>query len=616
MVASVLMQGKIFPQIAVVSGISFALILSSAAVLKAYDVPAFGVSIFERDGVSLTAAELESVVASLVAVASDPAQDSDLKEKALGVALKLDPVNPAARKANDALSQDAAPAQIADLNAAKVSEDLWKAGHGLLKSKPSQDDAELAPYLMEISLIYHPAPPADIIWKFGEITEKKDLKWNLFLKLQPEENASNGKISELLSTLSKKSEPVIASVTPTVPTVITPAKMTDTTPASEVGISPVKIESGQIATVVQTAEGPIAVLVILEIRDPNTDEASLFSVFAPDGSERGTFEMKMRSKSGMPTGLSGLDEAAEKVKKRYPRWPDKKIAELSVLTPAGGPVKLREPRELNVSTAATFLLDQAFSGNEILEDFVHIEPTKMPNRMLDEAAKFEKSKAVIPSTLYPLMLERIAMNGGGDALAKIQLIEANGGREAREILQGKSDFPVIESLVAFDAIIAEKPAAMSVTEFSKAASVTTILTEFSEKYPFHMSAKLMANLGEKSASPELVMKKAISSIDGVMKPFASVYAEAISPDGGGVQQDLSRDFRDAGKKFSTLRTEIPSTASKYLKLAENVMDRMEVFLGMNNQTSSIGQQRHRELKAAIVELNAEGERLGLGPIGG
>ena len=43
---------------------------------------------------------------------------------------------------------------------------------------------------------------------------------------------------------------------------------------------------------------------------------------------------------------------------------------------------------------------------------------------------------------------------------------------------------------------------------------------------------------------------------------------------------------------------------------------MEVFLGLNNQTSSIGQQRHRELKAAIAELIAERERLGLGPLGG
>ena len=100
-----------FPSVSWMLGVLVSLALPMAALgdalSGAYESPNFDVPMFERDALSLDAEGRTEVVAALIAVAqnlpSAPNIDTDVKEKVIAIALRLAPLDPAARSAHQNL---------------------------------------------------------------------------------------------------------------------------------------------------------------------------------------------------------------------------------------------------------------------------------------------------------------------------------------------------------------------------------------------------------------------------------------------------------------------------------------------------------------------------------
>ena len=161
-----------------------------------YDPPDFDRSIFEMDGLSMAPEAREETVEALAALArnfaSDPRVDNDLKEKALAIALRLDPFNPRAREAHSTLSEGIAPGKT-DLfeSLTAISEALWQQALKLTGSTAEPDDTLLGSYLMELSLLAHPDPSPDRLRNFASVARATPPAWKDIATLQPEQNDSS-----------------------------------------------------------------------------------------------------------------------------------------------------------------------------------------------------------------------------------------------------------------------------------------------------------------------------------------------------------------------------------------------------------------------------------------
>ncbi len=611
------MQGKIFAYIATI------IIFSGYAV--AYDQPNFDAPLFEPDGLSLSGKNRESVVKLLNAIGADAEADEDLKERAIGIALQLSPLDSDARLANDALMRESNPAiREKAPGPRKIADLLWDTALDLLKDRPSPEDAKLAPLLMEISLIVDPLPASERVWRFGEISEYKPLKWEPFVSLQRDTNLSNRKVPDLFAALKKnrKKEPkTVKSVKPpVVMSVDTPSAPPTTPPTVEGPVSEIKIESGRIATVLQAKDGPVPVYVNLKVREPSTDEASLFSVFAPDGSAKGEFEMRVLPAPDMPVELVGVEKAVEVIKERYPRWPDNKIGEVSLTTPLGGALPPTVSGSVRVMFPVSLLLEQAFSGSALSQDYLVLNEASKKDlidirdvrAVMKATASFGSStKGLISSESFPSLLEAAVVNDDISDFVTVSLIGVEDMKALLEIIRGNSTLPIEEAAVEFSDFLLAKPSTLSVSEYARNEAAIGYLETLVAKYPFHLSARLMLDFGSKQPSAELLTKRSIAQIDAVLKPFAKHYGAAIDPEGGTVVTELSGEFRDATSALRTLRDSTPQEAMQYLRYAEDVLRAMNIFLAIKNKTSSNGEQRHGELKEAIRVFTGERTRLGI-----
>gem|GEM_PF-6659868 len=182
-----------------------------------YDSPDFDYELFSPDGLLLEKNDRNSLLQALAALASnfpDNKQiDSDLKEKALALALKIDPLHQTSRMAHDALMKGKKPPKTAYFTkVSAISQELWSVAEKMLAGSPEPEAAKLAPWLMDLSLTLYPTPPPDHLKQFAKLTNFQLLPWQKFVTLQPKENPSSLKMGLWFSLL--KMEKPLHPVTP------------------------------------------------------------------------------------------------------------------------------------------------------------------------------------------------------------------------------------------------------------------------------------------------------------------------------------------------------------------------------------------------------------------
>ncbi len=131
----------------------------------AYSAPNFDSPLFERDALSLERADRATVVAALTAIArnfpSERRVDTDVKEKALALALRLAPLDRGARSAHASLASgeagdDAKPVPMDSVmtytTGAEIFAALGPLGRRLWQQRLQPDDEILGPLLMELAL--------------------------------------------------------------------------------------------------------------------------------------------------------------------------------------------------------------------------------------------------------------------------------------------------------------------------------------------------------------------------------------------------------------------------------------------------------------------------------
>ena len=114
---------------------------------------------------------MDGTTEALAAIASNfpghPSVDSDLREKALALSLRLNPLHLHSRLAHSALLNGTTPEKTAYFDSlSAVSETLWTTAKRLTKTPTDPEERKLAPYVMELSLLTQPSPPIERVRLF------------------------------------------------------------------------------------------------------------------------------------------------------------------------------------------------------------------------------------------------------------------------------------------------------------------------------------------------------------------------------------------------------------------------------------------------------------------
>lgn len=177
--------------------------LLNAGSVSGYDSPDFVTRVFSGDGIYLPDDQKTSLLEALAAIASNfpnnQKVDDDLKEKAIALALRIDPLHYHSRLAQRALAKGEMPKPTSFFDSlSSISETLWTIATRFSTPPLEPEQYILAHYLMEISLLTHPEPPSARLEVFATDTDPRDLQWDKFVKLAPKPNGSTALAKFLL----------------------------------------------------------------------------------------------------------------------------------------------------------------------------------------------------------------------------------------------------------------------------------------------------------------------------------------------------------------------------------------------------------------------------------
>ncbi|MCB1064274.1 MAG: hypothetical protein KDN20_15325 [Verrucomicrobiae bacterium] len=629
---------------AIIIGSAFAAFCQPSSLAAGYDTPSFSRPIVEVDALSLDSAATDELATALTALASnfadEPQVDFDVQEKALILALTLRPLDPDARSAHARLSRGQKPNVVNSLsNIGAVSEVLWNHAEKLAARNSEPEDQRLAPMLMELALLAHPGKAPDHQrLLFQRACEMAPLNWNQFLTLQPDVNPSNAKSISLFRPVKvTPPEPKVANAKPpktsttpppptngAVPAMTTPPDPDDKGPA----VSEIKLPEVQITYLAldEATNQPVGGTASLKVRDPSEDESSLFGLFVTAASAQ-SFEMRLTYDREGPV-VAGTDRVENLIRKSFPRWPSKKLAEFSFSASAVGSA----PAGVNLSLPALVMLGSAFSGDPINEAFAPAREFALTGELgrsrtlgMPTAPKipaFAKAAAAMPippkalffpdpDDLAEAQLLDSAATGDLSVLFRPQLVVFQSiesleplvfGTTPPELAAAIEDFGAIQNLIG----------TMEMDSIARNSVVQERLRGILTKWPGHLSARALLTFGTQPVDLTMSAQASVDSVQKILKPVSDHYESVIGGTGGGVVGATTPLVDEAMRALSDLRTKIDPTARPFLLKAEDTLDAFKVYLSLSNRESSIGQQRHRELQEEINALRLERDKLGIG----
>ena len=620
----------------------FSLSLIFAAPLAgaiAYDSPRLENSVIDVDALFLKSNDRETTVEALAAVASNFPKseliDEDLREKALALALNLNPLNVNARRAHKALLAGRKPdkTEYYDESVSGVAERLWTLAARMIGGEP--EARKLALYLMELSLTLHPDPPLKRVNFYGQLTGFSAQPWSKIVSMQAQSSPSNRKLAYLYRVARSRPEkkeirpgrngmkgrPITKGqmFRPNSPPTSPPTTMNRN--ASEIKIKEAEIPFiARTVGSVRTSNQPGTVSMLIRPAEP--EEAGLFKV-GENRPMRSATQMRLLSDPDAfrPEALNVTERL---IRKAYPVWPNQMVAEISF----DSQFPSRSPRRLtraNISLPAGLLLESAFTGRQLRDDLVYsglidITSGEMPfltvgdnvAEVLEGAKQMEAEVLLLPDTHYQAMLDGAVKTRRLDYLFNPQIISYSGWEQLKKTAFGEDADALEGAMDAFEEIEAVQDK-MSLTELAKNEKVQERLKAIVEGYPQHLSARVMLEFGKTPDDPKALVRESVRDIEDAIKPFVVLVkqiANSVDPDDIDFDE-AKEEIEGADLALSRLRRTVHQDSKTYLAKAEDFLKAAEVFLNATNKNTSLGEQRFREFGQAFQDLRTARIALGL-----
>ncbi len=581
----------------------------------AYDAPDFAADLFSADGIFLAPDERSDLLEALAALASNfrdnPRIDDGLREKALALALRLDPLHPQARAAHRDLLLGASPQAVPSFDSpGMVAEDLWTAGRSLAEPPLDPEERRLAPFLLELSLLVHPQPPEDRLAAFAEICGDRAPDWRTSAALNADSgHPSAARAHDLFGTARMLLAAFQEKTPPAEPAGPMPA--TDPVPATMPAGEPVDAIVASLATVrmVEAIEAtPVAGKLTLTIRPPfGAPEREWFEGRAASADTLPLFP----SEQGIPIG--GLEILATAVADRSWEWPTGRLGELRFDAVVQVP---RSFLQTSASLPGLVLVEGALGQKPINEAFVllgELDPASMrvglpgdPAAFVERGAETGSPYLLVPATILEPLVGYLQKSERLELLFQSEFVSYPDLAGAVQRMTSPTDAALVAASAAFDEIEAAS-ARLPLPELARNPSAQERLRNLLAAFPDHLSARAMLEYGTRPMDEETRIRQFAGRIHETVAPFLVLDQDA-EPALGRPASDL---VSDADAQFLKLRPAAPPQARNLLGLAEDLVETMELYFQLTNKGTSIATQRLREARTAIHAYRAERVRLGL-----
>ena len=592
-----------------------------------YQVPDFDAELFDRDATSLQGRELADVMDALTAVVRNFESvaniDNDVKEKALAVALRLQPLNPAARAAHQLMSGGQGPSVgyesiLSYSDTVKIFQVLAVQGERLLRERSQPDDEILGPLLMEIGLTilssqeWQDPEVQKMAHVFHEVGGKGELDgfWKLTVRQQP----IPGDGASLLASRLAKLEPLEEDQMEAPVDDAVAEGAVNPPAAGAVGGNLPDTSVMFLADVLGTGAASLADA-SLEMVDMDPVETG-----GGNGSEP---ELSVRLVKTGPenSALRGVAGSKAWVSRTFSRWPDGRQAVVSLSLGDADKVSVvdspgdRWPVEVGLPVAMVMYSalsktaiagDVAISGR--LEGSGAIQSVLPDSEVLREVGKNVERIAV-------LALPHDPAGDGGEALSpseievlgRVQVIEVESFDQLRQVAVSSLRPP--ELVAAMDRFAEVQRVGVRPSNLSS-PGLREKLQAVLQDWPGHYSAQRLltasnADATMSTSAPLPARQTSESAIDQALAPLLERYAADRDPDlvteVGGVD-DLVASTRD---RMRNLKPELPAAADGYYRLAVDLVVSLGDYLSLNNRGSdSANAEKHRQaIEQQLEQLN-------------
>lgn len=614
--------------------------VSTGAAALAYDSPDFTVELFSRDGILLSGEDRANLLEALSSLAlgfpGHARVDDDLREKALALALGLDPLHLPSREAHRVLSAGTPPpatGPAADLG--EVSEVLWTVGSRLAADPPDPEERRLAPYVLEIALLLDPEPPADRLAALALASGREAPAWDEALSLQREGNPSTARARDLhrdaVAALKEKRAKQraaemaqdLASVSPTNPAnlpnpsnptnpPVPPNRPPDRRPSPPAPIESLTASLAAVRWVSGDESSACAGTVTLTIRSPAT------------GPERLWLAVRQSSPDSIPLRpsdfalpLEALDLPPTVLEGRTWTWPEGALGELAFEASQAPPGPRRRYRT-TARLPARILLEAILAKRPLNPSFVVLGEIEAdtgqwvlegdPVATVEAALELDRPYLLVPASALEPLVTYLQASDRLDLLFRSEWITADGVAGAVSRMTRLEDPALAIASVDFD-LIEAAAASMPLPELARLPSAQERLQAILDAYPDHLSARAMLEFGRRPLSLEIRIERTVSQIDAIVAPF-----RALERGEEGIAAPVDTDlFDEIGTQFLKLRTAVPVETRDLLGAAEDLVEAAERYLELTNRGTSIAIQRLREARAALAAYDGVRARFAAAP---
>lgn len=594
-----------------------ALILGPGRV-SAYDSPDFDFAVFSRDGIFLPAEQESSLLEALAAIASNftgnARVDDDLREKALAIALRLDPMHYNSRLAHRELAKGTSPVATAYFDSLTVvSETLWNLARQLSNPPLQPEGVQLAPYLMELSLITHPEPPSDRLDLYAAATGGGYPQWEKFTTLQPETNRSTTRTISIRSEANafqknrkNGGNPAPSTMSGKTP----PPARPDPAPSRPVPPGPIAASLTLLPSIVDVDGTAMAGRVSLTVRPPqNRIERNLIASAAGTASSNpgGPGLPLIASNEDVPVGEIRIPTSF--ASERSWTWPGGAVGEVG-FTPTVSSGTRRPATLPNVMPQAAVLVGNLLGQMAINEEFIlsgessdatSAPVIRNPLATVQAAGSFGKKYLLIPASALEALITSLQETGKLSLLFETELVSYSSLTEAITLATSPTDPLLIEAGAAFDEIEAVSTR-MSFPELSRNAKVQERLETILTKYPNHLSARAMLEFGRLPVTPEMRVAEFAAQIETLVQPFVNL--EEVE-DVGTARLKLA----EANQQFARLRLEAPAEVRDLVAPFIDLVSAAGAYLGLSDRDTPVAEQRLKEVATAFAKLETGFSRL-------
>lgn len=498
-----------------------------------FAAPHYAAAPFSGDGVFLDAAERRRLLDALAALATGfrdlAAIDGDLRAKSLAAALALDPMDFTVRAAYRALAADEPGPEIAGLDSlSSVSESLWIVSQKLLAPPTEPDAALLAPYLMELSLTIHPAPPRERLAAYSQAAGGAAPDWSDFAALSGD-GASAHRAAELVAQAELAANPAAEPPAVAEPDPFAAGK------GSGKGSGKARMldaEERQARRRMQAEEeetpdfeDPVTLALPAVLHLPGNEAvAGEFSltVRGPESfAEARAFEfletvpaeeyptLPVIPQEGDAAALGALEVPGSYPATRGWAWPEGLIA----LASFRGTESPASSREADGSLALLVLLEAVFTGREPNRDFlvagaVAHRPEGGGLRLRSNAVLAARAASdsghrylLLPGGTVESPLEQLLADGGAELLLQPEWIMARGGDDLFRLALEETPPALVEASESFSEIVAAA-GRQPFDELIVHPRTREKLEEVLALFPGHFSARVLLAYAERKADAE------------------------------------------------------------------------------------------------------------------